>query len=271
MGNGVDVSNPERLLIDRIVEAICSPFSGPNTDEGVQLQILKVINAVFGNMLKAEEAVSLTDDSDEKIVQAVVNYMVDQVAVQSDEQSSGTSRQDSIAISMAAEVLAAAPRSLNPVSLAADSSEHIGDDVPSLHLYFRSVQEEDAFLLFRALCRLSTKALPEQLSLEMLLLIVQNSSSLIHSSQPFILALRHLLCVSLSRNGVSPIVSKICEDPQSMVDIYVNYDCDLTATNIFERIIDGLFKVAQTLNVLRQRQLKQLQCRNHQQYISSSS
>lgn len=47
----------------------------------------------------------------------------------------------------------------------------------------------------------------KELSLEMLLLIVQNPSSLIHSSQPFVLALRHLLCVSLSRNGVSPVVT----------------------------------------------------------------
>uniref|UniRef100_A0A0R3QW13 DCB domain-containing protein n=1 Tax=Brugia timori TaxID=42155 RepID=A0A0R3QW13_9BILA len=44
VGNGIDVANPDRLLIDRIVEAICSPFYGPNTDEGVQLQILKVMN-----------------------------------------------------------------------------------------------------------------------------------------------------------------------------------------------------------------------------------
>lgn len=46
VGNGIDVANPDRLLIDRIVEAICSPFYGPNTDEGVQLQILKAILAV---------------------------------------------------------------------------------------------------------------------------------------------------------------------------------------------------------------------------------
>lgn len=42
-------------------------------------------------------------------------------------------------------------------------------------------------------------------------------------------------------------MEKICEDPQSIVDIYVNYDCDLTATNIFERLIDGLFRVAQVV------------------------
>lgn len=40
-------------------------------------------------------------------------------------------------------------------------------------------------------------------------------------------------------------LEKICRDPQSIVDIYVNYDCDLTATNVFERCIDSLFKVAQ--------------------------
>lgn len=34
--------NPERLLIDRIVDTICSPFQGPHTDDAVQLQIIKV-------------------------------------------------------------------------------------------------------------------------------------------------------------------------------------------------------------------------------------
>lgn len=43
VGKGPDAANPERLLIDRIVEAICVPFIGPNTDDGVQLQILKVL------------------------------------------------------------------------------------------------------------------------------------------------------------------------------------------------------------------------------------
>ncbi|VDN05986.1 unnamed protein product [Thelazia callipaeda] len=352
VGKGVDVSNPDRLLIDRIVEAICSPFYGPNTDEGVQLQILKallavvlaptcevhkatlllavrtcfnihlasrspinqstakasltqVINTVFGNMLKAE-AVSVPDISDEKVVQAVVDYLIEQVTMNANSDSSRSEYGATFSYEMSPS-----PRALNAISLAVESSENINADVPSIHLHFRSVQEEDAFLLFRSLCRLSTKPVPDrsdpnshelrskELSLEMLLLIVQNSSSLIHSSQPFVLALRHLLCVSLSRNGVSPIVTvfekslaifvqlvnkfkmhlkvqievffkeiifsilestsssfehkwivintleKICEDPQSMVDIYVNYDCDLLATNIFERIIDGLFKVAQ--------------------------
>lgn len=41
-GNIQDPANPSKFLIDRIVEAICSCFHGPNTDDGVQLQIIKV-------------------------------------------------------------------------------------------------------------------------------------------------------------------------------------------------------------------------------------
>ncbi|QQP48818.1 Uncharacterized protein FKW44_009248, partial [Caligus rogercresseyi] len=40
-------------------------------------------------------------------------------------------------------------------------------------------------------------------------------------------------------------ISKICEDPQIVVDIFVNYDCDLNAANIFERLVDDLSKIAQ--------------------------
>ncbi|KAF4523943.1 hypothetical protein B566_EDAN013698 [Ephemera danica] len=30
-------------------------------------------------------------------------------------------------------------------------------------------------------------------------------------------------------------LTRICADAQSVVDIYVNYDCDLAAANVFER------------------------------------
>lgn len=63
---------------------------------------------------------------------------------------------------MSAEVSLPALRMLNPVSLASDSADTIHDDVPTAQLHFRSLQEKDAFLLFRALCRLSTKSLPDK-------------------------------------------------------------------------------------------------------------
>lgn len=37
----------------------------------------------------------------------------------------------------------------------------------------------------------------------------------------------------------------MCSDPQCIVDIFVNYDCDLQSTNIFERIVTILSKIAQ--------------------------
>jgi len=41
-GNAADSTTPGKRLIDRIVETICGCFHGPQTDEGVQLQIIKV-------------------------------------------------------------------------------------------------------------------------------------------------------------------------------------------------------------------------------------
>ncbi|KAK2527972.1 Arfgef1 [Columba guinea] len=38
---------------------------------------------------------------------------------------------------------------------------------------------------------------------------------------------------------------KASQDAQSVVDIYVNYDCDLNAANIFERLVNDLSKIAQ--------------------------
>ena len=32
-------------------------------------------------------------------------------------------------------------------------------------------------------------------------------------------------------------LTRICADAQSVVDIYVNYDCDLNAANVFERLV----------------------------------
>ncbi|XP_071512604.1 brefeldin A-inhibited guanine nucleotide-exchange protein 1 isoform X2 [Panulirus ornatus] len=171
--------------------------------------------------------------------------------------------------------------------------------------------QKDAFLVFRSLCKLSMKPLPDSpdpkshelrskiLSLEMLLSIVQNAGRVFRSNDTFITAIKQYLCVALSKNGVSPIpevfhlslaifvallsnfkahlkkqievffkeiflnileagsssfhhkwmviqaLTRICADAQSVVDIYVNYDCDLNAANVFERLVNDLSKIAQ--------------------------
>ncbi|XP_039270898.2 brefeldin A-inhibited guanine nucleotide-exchange protein 1-like [Styela clava] len=39
-------------------------------------------------------------------------------------------------------------------------------------------------------------------------------------------------------------LGKICEDAQIVVDIYVNYDCDINAANIFEELVNILSKIS---------------------------
>ncbi|KAL2460779.1 Brefeldin A-inhibited guanine nucleotide-exchange protein 2 [Abeliophyllum distichum] len=40
-------------------------------------------------------------------------------------------------------------------------------------------------------------------------------------------------------------LEKLCIDSQILVDIFLNYDCDVNSSNIFERMVNGLLKTAQ--------------------------
>eukprot|EP00268_Persea_americana_P056052 TRINITY_DN6568_c0_g1_i4.p1 TRINITY_DN6568_c0_g1~~TRINITY_DN6568_c0_g1_i4.p1 ORF type:complete len:872 (-),score=153.33 TRINITY_DN6568_c0_g1_i4:307-2922(-) len=40
-------------------------------------------------------------------------------------------------------------------------------------------------------------------------------------------------------------LDKLCVDSQILVDIFLNYDCDVNSSNIFERMVNGLLKTAQ--------------------------
>eukprot|EP00284_Hemiselmis_tepida_P006352 CAMPEP_0174922934 /NCGR_PEP_ID=MMETSP1355-20121228/6235_1 /TAXON_ID=464990 /ORGANISM="Hemiselmis tepida, Strain CCMP443" /LENGTH=201 /DNA_ID=CAMNT_0016168579 /DNA_START=34 /DNA_END=636 /DNA_ORIENTATION=+ len=42
---------------------------------------------------------------------------------------------------------------------------------------------------------------------------------------------------------VLQLLHKICQDPQTIVDIYVNYDCDLAHTDIFGKVVQQLCRV----------------------------
>ncbi|MQL87481.1 hypothetical protein Taro_020024 [Colocasia esculenta] len=51
------------------------------------------------------------------------------------------------------------------------------------------------------------------------------------------------------RTSVLRMLEKVCKDPQMLADIFVNYDCDLEAPNLFERMVNALSKLSQgTLN-----------------------
>lgn len=171
-----------------------------------------------------------------------------------------------------------------------ESTEGLSEAVPK----FANIYQKDAFLIFRSLCKLSMKPLPDGppdpkshelrskvLSLQLILSVVQNAGPVFRSNEMFISAVKQYLCVALSKNGVSNIcevfelslaiflsllmkfkthlksqveiffkeiflniletpsssfqhkwlviqaLTRICDDAQSVVDIYVNYDCDL--------------------------------------------
>uniref|UniRef100_UPI00080294D7 Brefeldin A-inhibited guanine nucleotide-exchange protein 1 n=1 Tax=Homo sapiens TaxID=9606 RepID=UPI00080294D7 len=59
-GNAPDSTTPGKKLIDRIIETICGCFQGPQTDEGVQLQIIKaLLTAVTSQHIEIHEGTVL--------------------------------------------------------------------------------------------------------------------------------------------------------------------------------------------------------------------
>ncbi|GAA5989897.1 hypothetical protein JCM11641_001964 [Rhodosporidiobolus odoratus] len=186
---------------------------------------------------------------------------------------------------------------------------------------------KDAFLVFRALCKLSMKPLgadserdlkspamrSKLLSLHLILTILDNHmplfvdpnvaiiSSTSRDRTPFLTAVKQYLCLALSRNAVSPavqvfelsceifsrmlsgmrqklkkeievllneiflpilemrnstvrqkslllaLVGRLAQDPQALVDIYLNYDCDRSSLdNIYERLLNIVSKLGTT-------------------------
>ncbi|KAI0774114.1 Sec7-domain-containing protein [Fomes fomentarius] len=183
---------------------------------------------------------------------------------------------------------------------------------------------KDAFLVFRALCKLTMKPLNSEserdlkshsmrsklLSLHLVLMILNSHmpifvspSAIIYSSSSneattFIQAASQYLCLCLSRNAVSPVpqvfeisveimwrvisglrtklkkeievllheifipilemktstlkqkamivslLQRLCQDPQALVEIYLNYDCDgEAADNIYEHLMNIISKI----------------------------
>ncbi|XP_011503238.1 PREDICTED: brefeldin A-inhibited guanine nucleotide-exchange protein 1 [Ceratosolen solmsi marchali] len=415
-GSIPDSTDPNKLLIVRIVETICSCFMGPQTDEGVQLQIIKalltvmtsqhvevhegtvlltirtvynvylasknlvnqttaratltqMINVIFARMetqaeeenlkhghieaqnistisipeaeneslnntinsiveiiqtdssieaVTTEEPAEATDTYNEallivrSVLDDVINTVVPDEEVQERHQTSKsvTSESDQQQQPTTPNTIPAPEEQQNNVDDVQD--EVIAENDNMVTAKFTHVLQKDAFLVFRALCKLSMKPLPDGtpdpkshelrskiLSLQLLLGILQNAGPILRSNEMFVIAIKQYLCVALSKNGVSSVpevfelslalflvllarfkihlkmqievffkeifmniletssssfehkwmvihaLTRICADAQSVVDIYVNYDCDLSAANLFERLVNDLSKIAQ--------------------------
>ncbi|KAK0168082.1 hypothetical protein PV327_001920 [Microctonus hyperodae] len=377
-GNVPDSTEPNKLLIVRIVETICSCFMGPQTDEGVQLQIIKAlltvmtsqhvevhegtvlltIRTVYNVYLASRNLVNQT--TARATLTQMINVIFARMETQAEDEiprTNETAQQSEISTTIKSDVECETPitTELSPddpsyeahfvvgellddivdAVVPADSppppdissiEEQNIDQVPTddntdentvendnmVTAKFTHVLQKDAFLVFRALCKLSMKPLPDGtpdpkshelrskiLSLQLLLGILQNAGPVLRSNEMFVIAIKQYLCVALSKNGVSSVpevfelslalflallarfkvhlkmqievffkeifmniletssssfehkwmvihaLTRICGDAQSVVDIYVNYDCDLSAANLFERLVNDLSKIAQ--------------------------
>ncbi|XP_078439821.1 brefeldin A-inhibited guanine nucleotide-exchange protein 2-like [Wolffia australiana] len=193
-----------------------------------------------------------------------------------------------------------------------EGGEGDGDRDDDLEVQISNKLRRDAFLVFRALCKLSMKSPPKEASadpnlmrgkivaLELLKILLENAGAIFRTSDRFLGAIKQYLCLSLLKNSASTLVivfqlscsifmslvsrfrpglkaeigvffpmivlrvlenvsqpnfqqkmivlrflDKLCVDSQILVDIFINYDCDVNSSNIFERIVNGLLKTAQ--------------------------
>uniref|UniRef100_A0A4W5QCW1 ARF guanine nucleotide exchange factor 1 n=1 Tax=Hucho hucho TaxID=62062 RepID=A0A4W5QCW1_9TELE len=342
-GSAPDSTAPGKKLIDRIIETICGCFQGPQTDEGVQLQIIKaLLTAVTSQHIEIHEGTVL------QAVRTCYNIYLASKNLINQTTAKATLTQMLNVIFARMENQAVSPSLRHtPTSQSVEEEEPNYEEKAqeivqsilqevvntivggnSMHLEshcesgattgpvpgakFSHILQKDAFLVFRSLCKLSMKPLSDGppdpkshelrskvLSLQLLLSILQNAGPIFKTNEMFINAIKQYLCVALSKNGVSSIpevfelslsifltllshfkthlkmqievffkeiflyiletstssydhkwmviqtLTRICADAQGVVDIYVNYDCDLNAANIFERLVNDLSKIAQ--------------------------
>ncbi|KAG2729601.1 hypothetical protein I3843_01G253200 [Carya illinoinensis] len=187
-----------------------------------------------------------------------------------------------------------------------------GERDEDLEVQIGNKLRRDAFLVFRALCKLSMKTPPKEaladpqlmrgkiVALELLKILLENAGAVFRTSDRFLGAIKQYLCLSLLKNSASTLMivfqlscsifislvsrfraglkaeigvffpmivlrvlenvvqpnfqqkmivlrflEKLCVDSQILVDIFINYDCDVNSSNIFERMVNGLLKTAQ--------------------------
>uniref|UniRef100_A0A8C1K511 ADP-ribosylation factor guanine nucleotide-exchange factor 2 (brefeldin A-inhibited) n=1 Tax=Cyprinus carpio TaxID=7962 RepID=A0A8C1K511_CYPCA len=341
-GNAPDSGAPGKRLIDRLVETICNCFQGPQTDEGVQLQIIKaLLTAVTSPHIEIHEGTILLTVRTCYNIYLASRNLINQTTAK----ATLTQMLNVIFTRMENQAVIVTPASVSTTGLDQHSDSETKVPLPVVRVdtqqmngmvddrglesstdildaesiqgsqtaaRFSHILQKDAFLVFRSLCKLSMKPLADGppdpkshelrskvVSLQLLLSVLQGAGPVFRTHEMFVNAIKQYLCVALSKNGVSSVpevfelslaifltllshfkvhlkmqievffreifltiletssssfehkwmviqtLTRICADAQCVVDIYVNYDCDLNAANIFERLVNDLSKIAQ--------------------------
>ncbi len=327
---------------DRVVATVVECFQGPQTDEAVQLQVLKALLTIVTapgirvhgnsllqavrtcynvylasrNLINQTTAKATLSQTLNFVFQAMEAtgaerelqglHVTDSTSSLSLETTETNINLDTASVSTTSSWDVVSPI-VEDIIFSVPGAGQVGADDDLFNLL-----RKDCFLVFRSLCKLSMKPLPEGppdprshelrskiLSLQLLLGVLQNGGRVFTADELFVSAIKSYLCVALSQNGVSVIsevfelslalflslltkyrlnlkpqieiffreiclnileaasssfnqkwmvlqgVRTVCDDAQIVVDIFVNYDCDLSAANVFERLVDDLSKLAQ--------------------------
>lgn len=304
-GRGVDPSNPEKKLIDRIVKTICAPSNDHGTNDKVLLHsskavleillsekcevhgdsLILAVRTCFNFFLKARDP--MHQASAEVTMKRGINAVFEKV------KHFGNVIDDEIVIQEIVEKLI--------TSIA--SEENVSNDE---RYKFSNAYQEDAFLVFQELCTLAenNEDSNTDMNLRFKLLVLdiikstlQTHSTVLQSSKPCIMIMKRKLCIALTQNAtlnpnikvfekscdlfvelldkfkahlkasievffkdiILPIlvldgysfeqkrivmksIEKILTNPQSVVDMYVNYDLGLTSGNLFKLIVEEISK-----------------------------
>ncbi|KAI8821421.1 uncharacterized protein EV422DRAFT_495953, partial [Fimicolochytrium jonesii] len=212
---------PNPYLIDEIIHTVCTTFSGSQGDDTVQLQVLKVLLTAVTSTACEVHQVSLL-----KVIQTCFNIHLNSRAPvnQMTAKASLTQMVNLIFSRMEryADVLA---RSLETGSMAEI------EKLTGLHDAGAEKTEASDVIVEGS----STKA--RQLALELIMSVMNNCGPVFQSDD--------LNSTYNQKRMVLQALLKICENPQTLADFYLNYDCDISMVSLFERIVNVCSRVAQ--------------------------
>eukprot|EP00698_Gefionella_okellyi_P024701 TRINITY_DN878_c0_g1_i2.p1 TRINITY_DN878_c0_g1~~TRINITY_DN878_c0_g1_i2.p1 ORF type:complete len:1588 (+),score=410.80 TRINITY_DN878_c0_g1_i2:68-4831(+) len=315
----------------KVIETICNCFDQQEPSNAIELQIIKccitavkspkcevhdsglllVVRTCYNIHLVSRDPVN--QESAKGTLTQILHYVFNKIVLP-------PSSLSPVAVTATPPTPAAAPAATAETALdgkaaeaAAAEAKPASDSVPEETAAAappEDIAQKDAFMIFRALCKLSMKALPEGatadsielcskvLALELLHSIVKDKAAVLQSSDKFIGIVKQSLFMSILRNGTSTtpsvlslsmnifqtllvthkfhlkaeigvfltsmltlletpnstfqqkwmvlqVLDSLYQDAQFMVDIFLNYDCDLQGLDIFERAANDLSKLTQ--------------------------
>eukprot|EP01113_Clastostelium_recurvatum_P013107 TRINITY_DN1687_c0_g1_i10.p1 TRINITY_DN1687_c0_g1~~TRINITY_DN1687_c0_g1_i10.p1 ORF type:complete len:2003 (-),score=588.50 TRINITY_DN1687_c0_g1_i10:18-6026(-) len=211
-----------RKLMDKVIETVGACFDFP--DDHVQLQIIKAfLTAVTSPVCDIHDTCLMN------AVRSCYNIFLVSRNQTNTTTSKATLTQMLNIVFQRMDLLKSAPRPRSPVVTSVPSgpssvplsgtaaSRPKSPPTDSSRSAEQSVAFSDCFLIFRALCKLSMKDVPDPsqqdsidmkskiLSLELLLMVLENSGASFRTHDKFISqAVRKYLCVSLLKNAQSP-------------------------------------------------------------------